>query len=256
MFTKNNQLLIWIWAILMITGLILYTQPVQANDNHTLFNPGSLDVEFANCGGSTYSARFYWTNPATSGWEIHLAETGGFWPVEKHAIAYGTTDRWVTLTAGRTYCFRLQYGPNAADAVYGYCFTENDCGGGGTTSSPTNLRLEQVPTGCQSGNYVIKFEWDGSSTNWWLDVDTDPCFNGTNPNNCAQIGSFWNKDVSNLGSLMSNQILNLAPGQTYYWRMWDGSSHIYPPNGQFLRDVRTTITPLSLNGMVLVTTGG
>ncbi len=210
-------------------------------EDPTFFNPGSLDVALSNCGGGTYSARFYWSNPATSGWAIHLAETGGFWPIESHAIAYGTTERWVTLTAGRQYCFRLQYNASGA-AVYGYCFSDADCGPPPPTG-PTNLRLEQVPSTCQNSPYTVKFEWDGQGSGWWLDVDTDPCFDGSNTN-CSPIGSWDNYNVSNLSNLMSNNVTTLNPGQTYYWRMWDGSTHIYPNSGHTSWSVATcSVTP-------------
>jgi hypothetical protein len=79
--------------------------------------------------------------------------------------------------------------------------------------SPTNM---QVTADCL-GN--VNFDWTNSGNGWFIDVSTD-----------ANYSTFSNKDVSNLTSTTApsgfSPSITFLPNTTYYWRIWNGTSHI------------------------------
>lgn len=94
-----------------------------------------------------------------------------------------------------------------------------------TTVTPTNLSVS--PIGCP--NDGVTLTWQNSSSNWYVDVSDD-----------ANFTWFWNKAVPNLTSTICpgtfclygspcnpSDYLGFQPQQTYYWRIWDGTSHTY-----------------------------
>ena len=73
---------------------------------------------------------------------------------------------------------------------------------------------------CASSPYPVTLDWTGSGNGWWIDISTDKNF-----------GTFQNKNVSNLSSTNApagfSGGLQLYPDSTYYWRLWNGTSHTY-----------------------------
>lgn len=78
--------------------------------------------------------------------------------------------------------------------------------------SPTNL---QVTSDCSG---AVNFNWTNSGSGWFVDVSTDPNY-----------GTFSNKDISNLTSTTApsgfSPSITFLPGTTYYWHIWNGSTH-------------------------------
>lgn len=78
--------------------------------------------------------------------------------------------------------------------------------------SPTNL---QVTSDCSG---AVNFNWTNSGSGWFVDVSTDPNY-----------GIFSNKDISNLTSTTApsgfSPSITFLPGTTYYWHIWNGSTH-------------------------------
>lgn len=70
---------------------------------------------------------------------------------------------------------------------------------------------------CATLPYTVTLDWSNS---WWVHISTDRNF-----------GTFQNKNVSNLSSTTApagfSGALVLNPDSTYYWRLWNGASHIY-----------------------------
>jgi len=94
-----------------------------------------------------------------------------------------------------------------------------------TTVTPTNLTVNGI--GCP--NDGVTLTWQNSGANWFVDVSDD-----------ANFTYFWNKAVSNQTSTTCPgtfclsgspcnppDYLGFQPQQTYYWRIWDGTSHTY-----------------------------
>jgi N-acetyl-anhydromuramyl-L-alanine amidase AmpD len=97
----------------------------------------------------------------------------------------------------------------------------NSCG---VSLPPTTLSVQQ--SSCPSIGVLLN--WQNSGSGWYMDVTDD-----------ASWSYYWSKDVSGLstvacpggfclsGSPCSNpsNFLQFQPNTTYYWRIWDGSSH-------------------------------
>ncbi len=89
-----------------------------------------------------------------------------------------------------------------------------------TTITPTNLAVTGL--GCPS--LGVNLNWQNSGANWVVDVSDDPGYS-----------YFWSKGVTNVtttgcpGSFAlntnPNNFLAFQPSTTYYWRIWDGTSH-------------------------------
>lgn len=78
---------------------------------------------------------------------------------------------------------------------------------------PSDLKADMPK--CSDVNYTGRLRWNGSGQGWFVDISTDPNFGGWN-----------NKEVSNVSAttVPDGFSLNLilAPGTTYYWRLWYG----------------------------------
>jgi hypothetical protein len=87
---------------------------------------------------------------------------------------------------------------------------------------PTALSVQQ--SACPELGVVLN--WQNSGSGWFIDITDDPAWN-----------YFWNKDVSNLTSSVcpgsyelypsQGTYLQFQPNTTYYWRIWDGNTHVY-----------------------------
>ncbi len=85
---------------------------------------------------------------------------------------------------------------------------------------PANLAV----TSLACPNIGVLLNWANSGAGWFIDVSTDPTFT-----------TYFNKDVSNLTSVACPggfcefpscaTYLKFKPNTTYYWRIWDGTSH-------------------------------
>ncbi|OJJ23205.1 hypothetical protein BKI52_02285 [marine bacterium AO1-C] len=94
-----------------------------------------------------------------------------------------------------------------------------------TSTGATNLQAS-IPQ-CSNSAYTANFSWTGSGNGWWIDVSTNSSF----PANTAT----FHKPINNTSSTNSNGLcrwhydcssqLALQPNTTYYWRIWNGSSH-------------------------------
>lgn len=88
------------------------------------------------------------------------------------------------------------------------------------SSPPANLSVTQ--NNCPSIGVILN--WQNSGNGWYVDVTDDPTFN-----------NFWNKDVSGLTTIgcpggfanitNPSNYLQFRPATTYYWRIWNGSTH-------------------------------
>ncbi len=89
-----------------------------------------------------------------------------------------------------------------------------------TTITPANLSI--TTASCPQDSVTLK--WTNSGSSWFVDVTDDPTWT-----------SFYNKAVPNLtqigcpggfaNNLVPTEYLAFKPNTTYYWRIWDGSSH-------------------------------
>ena len=93
------------------------------------------------------------------------------------------------------------------------------CGSG---IPPSNLSF--TSTGCPQIGVILN--WNDSGSGWMIDVSTDSNFT-----------TYFNKSIANLNSIVCPggfceypnclNYLQFKPGTTYYWRIWDGSTHTY-----------------------------
>ncbi len=91
-----------------------------------------------------------------------------------------------------------------------------------TTITPANLAI--TTASCPQDSVTLK--WTNSGASWFVDVTDD-----------ATWTSFYNKAVPNLtqvgcpggfaNNLVPTEYLAFKPNTTYYWRVWDGSTHTY-----------------------------
>lgn len=91
-----------------------------------------------------------------------------------------------------------------------------------TTNTPANLAITTAV--CPNLNVVLN--WTNSGPGWFVDVTDD-----------ATWTNFYNKAVPNLTTVVcpgsfanitfTNTFLAFQPSTTYYWRIWDGTSHTY-----------------------------
>lgn len=89
-----------------------------------------------------------------------------------------------------------------------------------TVIVPANLSVTAL--GCP--NLGVTLNWANSGAGWYVDISEDPNFT-----------TYYNKDVSNLTSVgcpgsfcdypACTSYLKFRPNTTYYWRIWDGTSH-------------------------------
>ncbi len=91
-----------------------------------------------------------------------------------------------------------------------------------STITPANLAITTAT--CPQDSVTLK--WTNSGAGWFVDVTDDATFT-----------SYYNKAVPNLtrigcpggfaNNLNASLYLAFAPNTTYYWRVWDGTSHTY-----------------------------
>lgn len=90
---------------------------------------------------------------------------------------------------------------------------------GSTTVSPSNLQVT-APT---CSNNTATFTWTNSSSNWYLDISTSPTF-----------ATYSNKQISNIttttGPSGFSPAFTFQPNTTYYWRIYNGSTHTNGPS--------------------------
>ena len=84
---------------------------------------------------------------------------------------------------------------------------------------PTNLNVS-LPTGCAAGSYTASLSWTNTGKNWFVDVSTD-----------SQFASSWSYHPVTNDSYMTAPngfapSLTLKPTTIYYWRIWNGQTHV------------------------------
>lgn len=92
----------------------------------------------------------------------------------------------------------------------------------GNIITPANLAI--TTASCPQDSVTLK--WTNSGAGWYVDVTDDPAWS-----------YFYNKAVPNLTSVgcpgsfeyyaQNGVYLAFEPNTTYYWRVWDGTSHTY-----------------------------
>lgn len=92
----------------------------------------------------------------------------------------------------------------------------------GSSIPPSNLSV----TNSICPQMGVSLNWTDSGSAWVMDVSADSNF-----------GTFYNNSIANLNSIVCPggfceypscvNYLQFKPGTTYYWRIWDGSTHTY-----------------------------
>lgn len=91
-----------------------------------------------------------------------------------------------------------------------------------STSPPSGLTVLQY--NCPT--IGVNLSWTNAGNGWFIDVSPDSTF-----------ANYWNKNVSNLTSVgcpggfanisIPTDYLQFRPATKYFWRIWDGSNHVY-----------------------------
>lgn len=129
----------------------------------------------------------------------------------------GTTNPGTLIASSGTLTVEFRSDCATTAAGWNASWTSN-----GTTITPANLAI--TTASCPQDSVTLK--WTNSGAGWFVDVTDD--INWT---------YFYNKAVPNAtqvgcpGSFEHNtitgQFLAFKPNTTYYWRIWDGTSHTY-----------------------------
>ncbi|MCE9538958.1 MAG: T9SS type A sorting domain-containing protein [Bacteroidetes bacterium] len=172
-----------------------------------------------NCPGSAFptdlqatpdclgNVNFNWTNSGSS-WYIDVSSDPNFGTFSNKDVSNLTSTSAptgfspsITFLPNITYYWRIWSGTSHTNGNSFICV------------SPTNM---QVTADCL-GN--VNFDWTNSGNGWFIDVSTD-----------ANYSTFSNKDVSNLSSTTApsgfSPSITFLPNTTYYWRIWNGTSHL------------------------------
>ncbi|MBI3502110.1 MAG: N-acetylmuramoyl-L-alanine amidase [Bacteroidetes bacterium] len=127
----------------------------------------------------------------------------------------GTTNPGTLVASSGKMCieFRSDCATNASG--WNASWTSN-----ASTVTPTNLAVNAL--GCPT--LGVNLTWQNSGSGWFVDVSDDPNFS-----------YYWNKAIPNLTSIgcpggfalntNPSDYLAFMPNTTYYWRIWDGTSH-------------------------------
>ncbi len=127
----------------------------------------------------------------------------------------GTTSPGVIVSTGGS--LTVEFRSDCATGAPGWdaSWTSNT-----TVIVPANLAVTAL--GCP--NLGVTLNWTNSGPGWYVDISDDPNFT-----------TYYNKDVSNLTSVgcpgsfcdypACTSYLKFRPNTTYYWRIWDGTSH-------------------------------
>lgn len=99
--------------------------------------------------------------------------------------------------------------------------------------------LSTTPPSCANSAYSLVLNWNFTATDLWIDISTDPLFNSV----------VYNKNVNNLNSTNApagfSGGLSLIPGQTYYWRIWNGITRTHT-SGRSFKVSNCNASPLNL----------
>ncbi|GAA0894102.1 hypothetical protein GCM10009122_37820 [Fulvivirga kasyanovii] len=98
------------------------------------------------------------------------------------------------------------------------------------SGTPTSLNVSKP--GCSSSAYTANFTWSGSGSGWWIDVSENSGFPADTRTFHKRIDNVSSTSSSGLCVWYDNcsQTLSLQPGKTYYWRIWNGSTHTNGPS--------------------------
>ena len=209
-----------------------YYKQINPQPAATVYTAASGNVYDSGGTGGNYSddERLVWTISPTAATSVTL--TFSSFDVENtwdYLYVYDGTDVWAPLIGyytGNTNpgtlvansgSMTLEFRSDCATNTTGWNATWSS---NATTVTPANLAVTNV--GCPS--LGVNLNWQNSGANWYVDVSDDPGYS-----------YYWNKAVSNLTTIgcpggfalntNPSSFLAFQPNTTYYWRIWDGTSH-------------------------------
>lgn len=188
------------------------------------FAPADQKLSFAafknqvNCPGSAFPTNLQATPDCLGTVNFNWSNSGSAWFVDVSADPnFGTfsnmdVSNLTSATAPSGFSPSITFLPNTTYYWRIWSGTSHTNGNSFICVSPTNM---QVTADC-SGN--VNFDWTNSGNGWFVDVSTD-----------ANYSTFSNKAVSNLTSTTApsgfSPSITFLPNTTYYWRIWNGTSH-------------------------------
>lgn len=177
------------------------------------YNLGRIVVKMAGAGGewSAMNAKTYNIQTWNNGW-VTRAYVNNNSQLNEQTTNINVRSRYVRINFTNTGID--QYARIPEIEIYA-----------SSSNGATNLQ-SSVPQ-CSNGSYTANFSWTGSGSGWWIDVSTNSGFPGNNLT--------YHKPIDNTSNTSSqglcrwhhncNHQLTLQPNTTYYWRIWNGSSH-------------------------------